>query len=206
MTNSNSHCILLGDFNINLLNIKEISHYHDHLLNTLSYGFHPKITQPTRFTDSSASLIDNICSNIFTEKSVTGLLISNISDHLPYFYCFNQDIQLSPKIKYVYNRKINHQTIMSLKNYLSSLNITYQLCYETRYNPNDLYNKLEHMITTAMDACRLRRRLKFNKYKHKKSSWISFGIINSIQFRDKLYKDLKKLTQAILFISPKNKV
>ena len=81
---------------------------------------------------------------------------------------------------------------MSLKNYLSSLNITYQLCYETRYNPNDLYNKLEHMITTAMDACMPRRRLKFNKYKHKKSSWISFGIINSIKFRDKLYKDLKK--------------
>ncbi len=30
--------------------------------------------------------------------------------------------------------------------------------------------------------------MKFNKYKHKKSKWVTFGIIKSIQYRDNLYK------------------
>ncbi len=28
----------------------------------------------------------------------------------------------------------------------------------------------------------------YNRYKHKKSSWITYGIIRSINFRDKLHK------------------
>ncbi len=31
----------------------------------------------------------------------------------------------------------------------------------------------------------------YNKYKHKKSSWITHCIIHSIQFRDKLHKIYK---------------
>ncbi len=33
--------------------------------------------------------------------------------------------------------------------------------------------------------------VKFNKYKHKRSKWITQGIIKSIHFRDNLYKKLK---------------
>ncbi len=33
--------------------------------------------------------------------------------------------------------------------------------------------------------------IKFNKYKYKKSKWITAGIIKSIQYRDNLYKTNK---------------
>ncbi len=33
--------------------------------------------------------------------------------------------------------------------------------------------------------------VKFDKYKHKKTNWITSGIIKSIQYRDNLYKKLK---------------
>ncbi len=33
--------------------------------------------------------------------------------------------------------------------------------------------------------------IKYDKYKHKKSKWVTFGIIESIQFRDNLYKKIK---------------
>ncbi len=33
--------------------------------------------------------------------------------------------------------------------------------------------------------------VKFNKYKHKKSKWITYGIIKSIQTRDNMYKKYK---------------
>ncbi len=33
--------------------------------------------------------------------------------------------------------------------------------------------------------------VKYDKYKHKKSKWITSGIIKSIKYRDNLYKELK---------------
>ena len=38
-------------------------------------------------------------------------------------------------------------------------------------------------------------KIKYNKYKHKKSLWISYGIIKSIKYRDKLYRNLKCMSK-----------
>ena len=38
------------------------------------------------------------------------------------------------------------------------------------------------------------KRVKFNKHKHKLSDWITSGILKSIEFRDKLYRRLNKLS------------
>ena len=35
--------------------------------------------------------------------------------------------------------------------------------------------------------------VKFNHYKHKKSEWVTYGIIKSIKYKDKLYQLLKLL-------------
>ncbi len=39
--------------------------------------------------------------------------------------------------------------------------------------------------------------LKLNKRKHKKSKWITFGIIKSINYRDEMYKRLKMTAAGI---------
>ena len=49
-------------------------------------SFFPTITKPTRITDKSATLIDNIFINSPNENSKRGILISDLSDHLPIFY------------------------------------------------------------------------------------------------------------------------
>ena len=36
------------------------------------------------------------------------------------------------------------------------------------------------------------KRVKFDKHKHKKSNWITAGLIRSIKFRDKLYLKMKQ--------------
>ena len=53
------------------------------------------------------------------------------------------------------------------------------------------------MIETARKKHMMGKCVKFNKYKHKKSKWITYGILKSIRFRDKLYKKLK-LTNPLL--------
>ena len=39
------------------------------------------------------------------------------------------------------------------------------------------------------------KKVRFNKYKHKKSTWITIGIINLIKHKDKLYRILKQTCQ-----------
>ena len=82
-----SNIIILGDFNIDLLQIEEYTHFKDNFLNMVGNGLLPTITFPTRLGHTSASLIDNIFTNIFYNKdtSSSGILISDISDHLPFF-------------------------------------------------------------------------------------------------------------------------
>ena len=47
--------------------------------------FVPLIVRPTRLTSYSASLIDNIFTNSFCNNVVSGLLFTDVSDHLPIF-------------------------------------------------------------------------------------------------------------------------
>ena len=55
-------------------------------------------------------------------------------------------------------------------------------------DPNLTYNMLEQVISSAKEKHLTPKKVKFNHYKHKKNPWITKGILNSIKFRDKLYK------------------
>ena len=50
-----------------------------------AYGFFPMISLPTRLTDTTATLIDNIWTNNVAAESGSGLVTVRISDHLPVF-------------------------------------------------------------------------------------------------------------------------
>ena len=49
-------------------------------------------------------------------------------------------------------------------------------------------NKLYHQLKKTPNT---KKKVKFNHYKHKKNPWITKGILNSIKFRDKLYKNTR---------------
>ena len=81
-------CYLLGDWNINLLN------YDSHTLTTnvvdlfYSFGFMPLINRPTRISNTTATIIDNIYTNAYSDltNSDHGILICDITDHFPIFH------------------------------------------------------------------------------------------------------------------------
>ena len=76
--------ILCGDFNINLLNTESHLGTEQFLQILNNYGAYPLITKPTRITLGSSTLIDNIFTNLI-RTSKNGILINDISDHLPTF-------------------------------------------------------------------------------------------------------------------------
>ena len=81
----NKYCVLFGHFNLDLPKFE--SHPStENFLNTLgSIYFQPQILQPTRITDHSATLIDDIFFNSLEHFSVSEDLCYDLSDHLPNF-------------------------------------------------------------------------------------------------------------------------
>ena len=92
---------ICADFNIDLLKLYTKQHYSMFFDMVISSGFHPKITLPTRITDRSSTLIDNILTNVYDDNHISGILINKISDHQPIFTCNNRVSPLCNGSKYI---------------------------------------------------------------------------------------------------------
>ena len=74
----NKNCILTGDFNLNLLKHAKSPSVSKFLENLLSHNFMPQITLPTRITEKTATLIDNILINNNVLNCISGNLTTSI--------------------------------------------------------------------------------------------------------------------------------
>ena len=86
--NENKLIYIMGDFNINLLNEDVHAPTNEFIDMMTSYSLYPSITKPTRITTRSATLIDNIFTNSHNQQKA-GILLTDISDHLPTFVSTN---------------------------------------------------------------------------------------------------------------------
>ena len=193
LSKTKSESIVVGDFNIDLLKISERAVYQQYLDMFLSSGFVPRITLPTRLSRRSGSLIDQIFQrNINIEsKYDAGIVVSQISDHFPCFICLDVcQIKDQPpkKINVV---SFNETAIQNFSNQLSNTNILAKLDHDLCTNPNCNYKVIHEDVCSAHNHHFPVKTVKFSKYKHKKSNWITSGIIKSIYNRDRLYRKLK---------------
>ena len=62
----------MGDFNINLLSYETLSDTNNFLNSMISHNLLPHVLQPTRVTDHSATVIDNIFTNATDFETVNG--------------------------------------------------------------------------------------------------------------------------------------
>ena len=85
LTSENKLSIITGDFNLNLIKCMQNTGVNQLLENILSNSFIPQITLPTRITEKTATLIDNIFTNSYKHNSncLSGNITPYISDHLP---------------------------------------------------------------------------------------------------------------------------
>ena len=82
LSKENKNYYLLGDFNIDLL--KDETHRPTSEFLDLIYSYYlvPTILKPTRITETSATIIDNIMTNTNGEIK-TGIIVTDITDHFP---------------------------------------------------------------------------------------------------------------------------
>ena len=189
----NNEVIVAGDFNVDLLELNDkhiISEYFDMYTN---HSFYPKITVPTRLSNKHGTLIDNFFCKLtnHTIDTTSGVLIPKLSDHQPYFLILDnvQTKQTSPTFV-----RINQQDKESINKFENELRLSNELSLldgNPGNDPNVTYNVLHNVVQSAKAKHMPSKLIKFNKYKHKKTKWITTGIIKSIQFRDHLYKTHK---------------
>ena len=142
----------------------------------------------------SCSLIDQIFCKTPHKKHViisSSIIFSNISDHLPCIanLCISENTKQQQK--FVRTRVINDTAINNFRDELSDIDISSLLNVNLATDPNNDYEKFEKIIPKSYDRHFPEKCVKFNKYKHKRSNWITSGILKSIEFRDKIYKRLK---------------
>ena len=184
--NKNDITILMGDVNIDLLQLNNIKH-EKYLNMCLEHNFVPCITLPTRITDHSATLLDHILlrtpTRLIQNKVSAGNLISGLSDHLANFMLFDLNLysyQDRPKIRLFTEGKeadflLNmHNEAINLQSQINGneVNIDYKGFH---YNLNVIYNKYFPLV-----------RMSRKQFKHK--PYITKGILVSIQHKNKLLK------------------
>ena len=101
----NKKSALLGDYNIDLLNIENDEKISDFYNLLTAFGFRPLILQASRIQttsrSTSATLIDNIFVNGFDNMSIGGNITTSISDHYPQFSVIEIFFTVSHKSKNV---------------------------------------------------------------------------------------------------------
>ena len=193
--------ILCGDFNIDLLNY-ENNYISLQFLNSIqSNSLLPTITKPTRVTDDTATLIDNIF--VMNPINVSfGIVICDISDHFPIFYnkisLLTNSKNNSTIIKY---RLINELTLNNLYNALTTYNFTNTInCDDCNIAIESLINIIDDIYNTH---CPIRS--KQISFKDKQKPWIISEVLNYIKRRQKyflLYKS--NLLPKLLYTTFRN--
>ena len=193
LNKSKHEVIIAGDFNIDLLKVNTNMHAHEFFHTLIAQSFIPKITLPTRFSDLRCTLIDNFLCKLSPAilDSSAAIFTNNISDHQLYILVVPN---LSNTIKVPKYTKIlwDANSTPNFKADISKANVFAKLNPDISANPNENYGILEKIIVHNINKHFPRRQVKFNKYKHKKNTWITKGILHSIKFRDNLYRELKK--------------
>ena len=123
--------VIVGDFNFDLLFLQAKNL--DFLNVMLSFGLFPLNSIPSRLTDHSSTLTDNIfVSEVLVEDSTCDVLTHSGSDHLPLFCSLQKlsDCKIKRKNK-ILRRDIKEVNLAKFKNEVSSLD------WEMVYNEKD---------------------------------------------------------------------
>ena len=173
----NKDIFLCGDMNMDLLKYNEHKPTENFVNLLYSLSMHPKITRPTRITSHSSTLIDNIFTNIYSDDIKSGILVTDVSDHLPIFviYGLNNLEKIDKEMSEIrLIRQVNEESITAFKSCLTKQNWS-TLFEET--DVNAAYNTFLETFTTLYDLhCPKKKPKKREKIR---SPWFTKGLINA---------------------------
>ena len=182
--------MVLGDFNLNLLNIDSHSDTYE-FLNTLgSYFFCPHILHPTRITDHIATLIDNIFRNSVSHHTISGNLTYDLTDHFRNSIILDKFSDL-PKNFTIFQRDYSNYNESSLIHDVECIDWDSEfgkLCNNASAMFDIFYSKLTQTVNAHIPLKQISRR----KLKEIAKPWITKRVKKLLLIKNKYYKKLIK--------------
>lgn len=183
ITAESKQCFIMGDFNIDIL--KEPS---SNFMNTIySSGFHPLITKPTRVSATSATLIDNIFTNVLQyDACLPGIIATDLTDHFPVF-CKS----FVHHIKAKKGHKARNYSQKNIDNFIRRVTGVDWSFVQNELDVNNAYDAFCDNLSTLYHECFPFFEVKSNK--RKRHPWITNGILKSIKTKNKLFRASLKI-------------
>ena len=179
----------MGDFNIDVIKIGNNTTADAFVNQLLSSSFYPLITKPTRITERSATLIDNILANRLNNNNINGILFSDLSDHLPLF-TVEQNIKVkSQNYTAKMKRNISKENIDKFVEKLEQIHWE-ELNQET--DPSKAYDRFYSKLFAIYDNCIPMKKMSNKQRKLQKKPWLTKAIMKSLTIKNKLYKKTVK--------------
>ena len=183
ISSENKLIYLAGDFNIDIL--KNNEKYIDNFLDLIySYSLYPLILRPTRITDKSETLIDNILTNDL--NNIGGILMFDTSDHLPNFTLTKKKIKPNKEDNHKMIRDLPNKNINNLKTCMNDFN--WKDLLENHDDVNSAYNEFIKIFTNMLNKFAPLKK-KNTKTKTKSNlPWLTKDLIKMISKKSRLYK------------------
>lgn len=180
---------ICGDYNIDLLNPHKYTGIDEFIEVMYSMSLFPIITQPSRITSHSATIIDNIFTNNIEDNIVSGLLINDISDHLPVFAIYDCDHCLKRGDDEPGHRRLRSDAALNaLDSELQSQD------WKNVYEEESADLAYDHFLETFLQL--YERNCPLNKFRKNPKTidkpWITTGLSNACKKKNTLYKDFIK--------------
>ena len=187
----------MGDFNVNLMNYQHHQLTGQFLDGMYSNMFFPLITRPSRITSHIATLI---------ERSRSGLIFTDISDHLPVF-SIHSDTTLLNRYRQdpVFIRDKNPDNIPSFVEKLESVDWSPLKDFD---EPNTAFNRFLALYSGIYNDCFPLKRVT-RKQRRFKKPWLTKALLKSIKRKNNLYKKylrVPSMVNASLYKTYKNKL
>ena len=175
-------CHIAGDFNIDYLKYDSSKPHCDFINSMASLGFLPFILQPTRITEYSSTIIDNIYSNVIENETLSGNILIEFADHLSQFLSIKMKVTKT-KMPPMYAYDYSNFDAESFKDDVSIQN-WFTVCErDTNSKFNDFLWRLKSSVERHVPYKKLSRKQQQKATK----PWITNEILKLIKLKDKLY-------------------
>ena len=185
--------IILGmDHNLDLLKSGIHKQTRLFLTDLLEKNIYPTITRPTRISQNTATLIDNVFVSKNLHKYFESLIIlDDISDHLPLLVLLKQTKLIDNKPIIFESRKLNENTIMLIKQKLFQVDWTKLL---NATNCSDNFDLFSTKLNEIMDSVIPLMKVKISAKRKYSEPWMTRGLEISGCHKLYLYKETLKVT------------
>ena len=184
------YCYLMGDYNINLLNYGKHSESTSFIDILYAHSFMSLINRPTRVAKDSATLIDNIFTNCYSniDNTFQCLIYTDVTDHFPIIHV-DFGMKLLDTDSVVTWRNVSYKNRQRFHQSISSID------WRSLYNESGTQTAFNLFHSTLLKHFHKHFPKQTVKMRYaNRKPWLTQGMKDSIKEKNKLYKKYLKIS------------